>query len=417
MTRTPSRSRTPLAALIAFALLGAGPAVAVKRRAFVTSVSGPGNLSAWPGGTGATSLDRADSICRARAVAAGLPNALAYRAWLSTSGTDAYCHVQGLGGTRANGCNGASQPGAGPWFLVNGITNFTAPLARLTGPEREIYRPVIFDEFGNQVAPSAHSIWTGTAPDGTALSLRCLDWTSAAHAEVGVGGSALSTVEEWSARAGHYCDANLRLLCLEPGTSEQVVLGWSPGALVFVTSQSGTGNLSSWPAAQGASGLDAGDEICRNLAAQSHLPSPESFVAWLSDSLVDAVDRVTVDGPFRRLDAYTLAGSKADLVDGALQTSIHVDENGTYRVWADPVWTGTHADGTQAPNHCLDWTATAGQKGRTGALAHSRDASWSESSDDSCGAAAHLYCVSNRVTLFWDGFESGDTGNWSVGVP
>ena len=55
-------------------LLAAAPSQAVKRRAFVTSVSGNGNLFTWAGATGLTGIERADSVCRARATAGGLPN-------------------------------------------------------------------------------------------------------------------------------------------------------------------------------------------------------------------------------------------------------------------------------------------------------------------------------------------------------
>jgi hypothetical protein len=154
-----------LAALVAFA---AAPANAVNRRAFVTSVAGNGNLfsGSWPGASGATSLDRADSVCRARATAGGLPNAMTYRAWLSTSSTDAYCHVQGLNGKKANGCNGAAQSGGGPWYIQNGITPFSPALAELTGPEKVTYRPVLMDEFGDEPAYEVGDYWTGTTADG-----------------------------------------------------------------------------------------------------------------------------------------------------------------------------------------------------------------------------------------------------------
>ncbi|MEO8277350.1 MAG: hypothetical protein ABI639_14140, partial [Thermoanaerobaculia bacterium] len=88
--------------------LALAPAQATQRRAFITSVTGTGNLASWAGATGATVLDKADSVCRARAAAAlptPLPNAGTYRAWLSTSTTDAYCHVQGASGTRFGGCD------------------------------------------------------------------------------------------------------------------------------------------------------------------------------------------------------------------------------------------------------------------------------------------------------------------------
>ena len=210
-----------LCALPVLAALSAAPASAVNRRAFVTSVAGNGNLfsGSWPGASGATSLDRADSVCRARAAAGGLPNATTYRAWLSTSSTDAYCHVQGLTGKKATGCGGGAQPGAGPWYIQNGITPFSPSLAELTGPEKVIYRPVLMDEFGDEPAYEVGDYWTGTTADGEHDGESCLDWTSSNAAEFGVRGHVQSSAYGWTGGASFTCDSPLRLLCLEPGAS------------------------------------------------------------------------------------------------------------------------------------------------------------------------------------------------------
>src|SRR5512144_279538 len=62
---------------------------------------------------------------------------------------------------------------------------------------------------------------------------------------------------------------------------------------VFVTSVYGPATLSSWPVATpGATGTDAADSICRNLAVAAGLDRSSSFRAWLSDSLDDAWCRV-----------------------------------------------------------------------------------------------------------------------------
>ena len=97
-----------------------------------------------------------------------------------------------------------------------------------------------------------------------------------------------------------------------------------------MTSAEGSADLGSWPQAAGQSGVTAGYLICQNLAAAAHLPAPSSFVPWLSTAAVDAVDRLTTDGPFRRIDGYTVAGNVANLVGGAPSNSIHVLEDGSY---------------------------------------------------------------------------------------
>ena len=416
-----ARSRALVLCVIpVLASLAAAPASAVNRRAFVTSVAGNGNLfsGSWPGASGATSLDRADSICRARATAGGLPNATTYLVWLSTSSTDAYCHVQGLTGKKATGCGGGAQPGAGPWYIQNGITPFSPSLAELTGPDKVIYRAVLMDEFGDEPAYEVGDYWTGTTADGEYDGESCLDWTSSNVAEWGARGHAQSSAYGWTSGASFNCDSPLRLLCFEPGASAPFHLGWSPGALVFVTSQTGQGDLGAWPQAGDATGLAAGDAICRNLAAAAHLPAPESFVAWLSDSTEDARDRVTVEASFRRLDHYPIANSRADLLDGFATNSLHVDEHGSHAVIPMGVQTGTFADGTATLDHCDGWTTNVAPfKGTFGSQSYARSHRWTEGLLNTCNNTRRIYCFANVVTVFWDGFENGLAGRWSSAVP
>jgi hypothetical protein len=408
-----------LLACAAAATALAAPAAAVKRRAFVTSISGTGNLSTWPGATGATALERADNICRSRAAAGALPNAATYRAWLSAGTTDAYCHVQGLAGTKAGGCGGAALPGAGPWFLANGISNFTGTLEELVGPERVIFRPVMLDEFQNAVDTDyfTRQIWTGTFPTG-AGGEDCSDWTTSALASPGAYGDALGSANTWTRFTNSSCEDSHRLLCLEPGASETVTLGWSPGALVFVSSVAGSADLSTWAESGGAVGINAGYAICAQLASAAHLPDPDSFVPFLSTPAVDARDRLTTDGPFRRVDGYAVANTLADLLDGANQNSLHVYEDGRYADDDLRVWTGTSADGTgSASGTCGGWTENASGFGVTGKASAARMGEWTDINAFTCAEPQNLYCFSNAITLFWDGFESGGTARWSATAP
>lgn len=412
-----------LAALLAASALVLLPqdAAATKRRAFMTSVAGNGNLASWAGASGSNALERADSICRNHAAAALLPNASAYRAWISTSDTDAYCHVQGLAGKKASGCGGSPLPGGGPWFLANGISNYTGTLDEITGPEGLMYRPVSLDETLNPV-PSAlldRQIWTGTSRQGSALSSNCGDWTSSSSGSTGATGDALGVGYRFTYALALSCDTENHLLCLEPGASETVHLGWSPGALAFVTSAQGSGDLGSWPQADGLSGINAGYRICRNLAAAAHLPSPASFVPWLSTAAVDAVDRLTIDGPFRRVDGYSVANNVAILVSGTPSNSLHVCEDGTYvNDLQDTVWTGTHPDGIADGQVCLNWTDSGGvEYGRAGLANIGRAGDWTDTNGYHCENSLRLYCFANVITLFWDGFENGGTARWSATAP
>ena len=402
-------------------LLCASEVSAVKRRSFVTSVEGTGDLSSWAGSSGATALERGDSICRARATAAGLPNPATYRAWLSTSTTDAYCHVQGLTGFRTNACNGATLQGGGPWYQVNGVTQFTADLETLTGTGRVVYRQVLFDEFANAITDSfAGAYWTGSEPSGSPSSAHCADWTSTSSAASGCSGTSVAGSHSWSYWFWTSCSSQLRLLCLEPGESEATAVAWQPGALTFATSEKGSGELASWPRAGVATGLAAGDAICHSLAAEAHLPDPESFVAWLSDASTDAVDRLTGDGPYRRLDGFVVANNKAGLTGGGTLNSIHVDERFTYLGDKGYTRTGTGADGLGTGEHCLAWTsADPADQAAAGYATISRDPAWTNFGyGQECALPARIYCFANRITLFWDGFDyTGDTSRWSSAVP
>lgn len=414
-----------IVAVLALAV-SAEPVAAVKRRAFVTSVSGTGDLGSWPDAGSATGLAAGNAICRARATAAGLPNATTYRAWLSSDTTDAYCHLRGQSGVKG-ACTGGAPLAAGPWYLANGITNFTGSLDELTSNDPVLYRPVLRDEFDDVLPAEAdlRTYWTGTSPDGKRWDdagppWTCTGWTNGVSGSAPIG-DGLATVWVWT-QGGFApgCSESRRLLCFEPGESEFTTLAWGPGSIVFQTSLSGPSNLGSWPQADGATGLAAGDAICRNLAAAAHLPAPDSFVAWLSTAAVDARDRVTSNGPFRRLDHFVVANDEADLLDGSLDTTIHLDQHGVAVNGTPDIATGTAADGTASGADCNGWTSVSvGDDQTTGRPNFASLPDWTNrTAAGSCSGNVRLYCFSNQIVLFWDGFElTGDTSRWSAAVP
>ena len=416
----PVRARLAVFALLLLVLVAA-PAAAVKRRAFVTSVQGNGNLNSWPDSGGLFGVAAGDNICRVRAAAAGLPNAATYRAWLSTPSADAYCHVRGQTGQKSTGCVGTAVA-AGPWYRYDGVGRFTGTLDELTGPEERIYQPIRFDENGGIPPESSPSYWTGTGFEGQALPKTCAGWVVGEEGLTGSHGAADTTTERWTWSNTDGCHGLRRLLCLEPGASEVTPVPWVPAALVFTTSTFGSGVLGSWPEAGGQSGLAAGDAICRNLAAAARLPSPQSFFAWLSSSTVDAADRMTLeDRPFRRVDGFRVADSKADLLSGSNDNTLHVDEWGRYLTIQPRVWTGTSATGTADPDdNCLDWVnGTLDDFGLHGWSSEAYNASWTDADTATgCPGSNRLYCFSNREVLFWDGFDlSENTERWSAVAP
>ena len=319
-------------------------------RMFVTSTSGSANLGSWTEvtGLGLSGLAAGDKICQVRAEAAGLATAgvPAFRAWLSITGNDAYCHVQGLAGTVANGCAGGSAA-AGPWLRTDGEP-FSAQLAGLVagGP----LSPASRTDAGAFLSALA---WTGSNDDGTATGSTCGSW--ALTTGLGTVGSSTSAID-WSNVATFGCGDSARLYCLAQGAGPELDLPTGAGALAFVTSETGPGKLSLWASAA-SDGLAGGDEVCVALATAAGLPLPQGFAAWLSDAATDARDRFPGGGPWNRVDGVRVATSVATLTDGNLDTALRLTESGTVLATAESVWTGTFTGGTKA-NHCVGWSST-----------------------------------------------------------
>jgi len=412
----PSFRRRYVAA-IALVAAGATAAAAVQRHIFVTSVSGNGRLGDWPDAGAATGLAAGDAICRERAAAGGLANAGTYRAWLSSSTTDAYCHVHGLDGkTIDDDCGGLPLVIYGPWYATSGYLAVTPQLSKLTAStDRATYAPIAFDEYGSQVPDESLFAWTGTHATGDAASNTCNDWISGSVSYKGQFGSALMAGDSWTDANFGSCDNLRRLICVEPGNSDAYSPKWSPGRPVFVTSNFGPAVMANWSEAGGSSGIAAADKVCRARAKAAHLPDPGSFWAWLSDDSHDAKDRLAGSGPIRRLDGYSVASSTADLLDGRTSNAIHVDESGRYFTYVAGVFTGTWTDGLADDLNCLDWTNASAGNALIGTAQIGRHRGWTAMIGLSCGSTAHLYCFSNSYVLFWDGFDTtGNTARWSA---
>lgn len=181
--------------------------------------------------------------------------------------------------------------------------------------------------------------------------------------------------------------------------------------VAFITSVIGTGDLSTWADANGATGIDAGDAVCQSRAAAAGLANPSHFVAWLSDSADDAYCRVhgltgtkanncgeaelpSWAGPWIRTDGYPFGGTIGQLTNGLVLTPLSVDENGTAST-ARTVFSGTNTDGTvlnASPPPCSDWfdslAVSVGIGGAT--LTGNR---WSANGTGTCYIAKPLYCL------------------------
>ncbi len=355
---------------------------------FVTSASGNGNLSQWPDAlaVSATGVAAGDAVCQARATAAGLSGT--YKAWLSDSTTDAYCHVQGFTGTISGtnpNCGQATLPvTAGPWVRTDGYP-FAPTIDKLIN-NGQVYAPVRYDETGTLVTNFFY--FTGTASNGTATANTCSDWTDSNSSNTTFGSSD-GTTYFWTSYSDTGCSVTDHLLCFQTGTGGSLPALTPPASAkkVFVTSLTYNGNLG---------GVAGGDTICQTLATAASIPHAANFKAWLSDSTNSAIDNVTVgattDGPFYRLDGVKIADNKAALINTAttpLFTAITRDETGAYN--SNSVWTGTSSTGVLVTSSsCGDWTSSSGF-GTSGIEVES-NSGWTTWSSVLCSGNAALYC-------------------------
>lgn len=179
--------------------------------------------------------------------------------------------------------------------------------------------------------------------------------------------------------------------------------------MVFTTSVTGLGDLSTWDDAAGATGLAAADAVCQARAAAADLDDPGSFVAWMSDSTDDAYCRIvghagkvsancgqaslpTLSGGWVRTDGHPFATDLDAILDGIVYVPPRLDELGD-PVAVESAWTGTAgATATAFSQTCDDWTSSEeGVFGVVGAV----DATWYEwvrSFEGFCSLDNHLLC-------------------------
>ena len=156
---------------------------------------------------------------------------------------------------------------------------------------------------------------------------------------------------------------------------------------VFVTRTQYSGDLKT--VGSGTSGLDGADRLCAAAATQLG----GQWVAWLSTSTVDAIDRITGAGPWYRVDGTTMIfASKAAIVSGPL-AAIDRDETNAQPPGGHGVWTGTGVNGRATTDLCNDWASPGINAFGTYGLRVKTDASWTADSSAGCVAGvAHLYC-------------------------
>lgn len=388
-----------IALLLVFCAL-AGRANAAPKVAFVTSVTGNGNLSTWANAGGHTGLAAGDAICQARAQAANLGTPANFVAWLSDSNNDAYCRVHGFTGKKANNCGQANLPtGAGPWVRPDNYP-FGATLDQMI-ESGIVYSPMRVTENG-QVPTDKY--FTGSAADGSVwgpFSPPCNNWTSSSVPDVTIG-NPLTTTDSWSYAGSGGCFQSRPLLCMEKGAGPPLAPFAVSAREAFVTTSSGTGNLGGWSFAQGATGIAAGDAICRTEAGMGGRKHAATFKAWLSDSATNASARILADGVWVRVDGVLVALAKVNFTNGGgIFSPINQNASGTYFGNSADAWTGTLTTGLKSANTCSGWTsAVAGVLGGEG-IVNDASSQWTQIfSGTACSDASHhLYCLGDGARL------------------
>jgi hypothetical protein len=160
---------------------------------FVSSISGNGDLSAWPGAGGAAGVAAGDAVCRDLANAAAFANTVNFKAWLSDSGDSAVSRLAG----------------GGPWVRPDGV-KVADDTADLT--DGDLFAPI--NVMDTMQYDSGTGVWTGTLETGAMAASMCSDWADTTAQ--GRSGSAVHTDGSWTDFSQLVCSGGFyRIYCFE----------------------------------------------------------------------------------------------------------------------------------------------------------------------------------------------------------
>jgi hypothetical protein len=163
-----------------------------------------------------------------------------------------------------------------------------------------------------------------------------------------------------------------------------------PYRTVFVTSDTDNGIMD---------GVVGADARCAAAATRGKL-GPGPWVAWLSAPGVNAINRITFDGPYRLVNGGQVVSGKAQLASGNITVGIDLDEVGKTPTGEPWVWTGTRPNGEGKPDtNCSNWSTnnlaifgTVGTMGRSDSKWTNNDGPGGGFPDFGCQTLGHLYC-------------------------
>jgi hypothetical protein len=310
------------------------------------------------------SLDEADGHCRDAAASAGLPGA--FRAWLSTTATNARDRLAGARG----------------WIRPDGAP-FVDTREDLLGGK--IFSPALLDEHGREVRGTAHPVVTGTTASGVlALGANCNDWRDGAG--TATAGTNEGTTTIWTDFSRVPCDAMARLICFGTDQGARVAPPPNQGKLVFLSDDvfDPTRGVEGADQQCGAEAFDAGFHgVFMALLSTSTRPLAGSLPilllrAWFRPDGV-AVDGIGGNLPYSAalLAPINVTSRKVYLGDVSVFTGAPDDPS------------GPNLDPTQT---CADWRG--GVTARTGTAANTSTWLGSHADPVDCRDGGHrIYCL------------------------
>lgn len=159
-----------------------------------------------------------------------------------------------------------------------------------------------------------------------------------------------------------------------------------PSRKMFITSFKVTGEIKS-----SVTGVAAGDQLCTETASTAGLSG--SWLAYLSDSITHASDRVPFNVNITLLDGTLLWPAIADQKGMEFKgpdVPISMDENMNSVAKFEPVWTGTVPTGERGV-HCNDWsTVSPVPSADVGQVNDGQQ--WVSNGWFNCDNMAHVYC-------------------------
>ena len=146
-------------------------------------------------------------------------------------------------------------------------------------------------------------------------------------------------------------------------------------------------------------GTSALHQMCNDLALAGSAVTIGTYVAWISDDSVDALDGLAASaGPWHRPgDQQLVFASRADIEMGMRPlATIDTDENGNEAVGGELVFTGSDAMGGSTDGHCSSWSQNDGDDFATMGFRNNVTVWTDDLGFYPCSTPGRIYCFEVR---------------------